>query len=133
MNTESVEVVSQTVSRDIVWRGICRARVDVLGDDGRAVPRCRVLFAPYGTSEGDLEAALSDDSSNGPACARAVTNDRGACEVTVAPNIYTVRIVPPPGALYQPKLIKQVSISADWSRTVKLSPKDPEPQEPEQN
>jgi len=125
-NSTKVEVGSKPTKMDITWRGWSHAKLEILDEAGLKLTRCRVTYAPYGTKEFVLD-ELNEQAP--PGCSRgcALTDERGICELTLPPNVYTFRIVPPPDSSYAPNLIKQVSIMADWSRTIRLSHKSEPP------
>jgi hypothetical protein len=84
------------------------------------IPRCRVLFTPYGTKESHVESFAQQPALRG--CA--FTDDRGVCEMMVPPNVYSLWIDPPVDASFLRKTLKQVSVNSDWDRVIKLPAKE---------
>lgn len=128
-NARMVEIEQEPVNVDISWHGWCQLRFEVVGEDGQCVPRCRVAYAPFGSSdlesiydeEGkDVESRADSPSSELPR-GYLLTGDDGVCRLTVPSGVYTLRFTPPLDGSYEPKLIRQLSISNDLTRRITLS------------
>ncbi|HEY9787800.1 MAG TPA: hypothetical protein V6D17_20605 [Candidatus Obscuribacterales bacterium] len=130
-NARMVEIGSEPVSLDITWHGWCQLRFEVVGEDGQPIPRCRVAYAPYGTD--DLESIYDDESKDeggevlsqvGLPRGYMLTGDDGILKLTVPSGVYTLRFTPPPDGSYEPRYIKQLSISGDITRRISLGRKE---------
>lgn len=53
-----------------------------------------------------------------------LTQDDGVCRLTLPSGVYTFKFIPPAQGSYNPRLIRQLSISADVTRKVTLELKD---------
>ena len=113
-NATRVEVDSEPVNLDITWHGWCQIKFEVLGDDGARVPRCKMEYYPYGEREEDLA-----ESANLPR-GYVLTDEDGRCQVTIPQGVYTFKFNPPSSGSYEPKDIRQLSISSDISRKLVL-------------
>lgn len=128
-NARMVEIGTEPVNLDISWHGWCQLRFEVMGEDSQYVPRCRVAYAPFGTD--DLESIVDEEETNvreesrnlaqsGLPRGYLLTGDDGVCRVTVPSGVYTLRFTPPIDGSYEPKVIKQLSISTDLTRRITL-------------
>jgi|GEM_PF-430471 protocatechuate 3,4-dioxygenase beta subunit len=129
VNARMVEISNEPVNVDITWHGWCQVRFEVQGEDGYAVPRCRVSYAPYGNDEKEL----ADDDDDGHEFERQqfdqsgmprgyyVTPDDGICRLTLPSGVYIFRFSPPLDGSYEAKVIRQLSISADLTKKITLS------------
>lgn len=116
-----VELGEEPLNLDIVWHGWSQMGFVVSGADGQPVSRCRVTYAPYGQDDGDSTGEESDLSyPHG----YVFTQDDGACRLTLPSGVYTFKFIPPAQGSYIPRLIRQLSISADVTRKVTLELKD---------
>jgi hypothetical protein len=103
---------------DVIWPGWCRVVWEVLGADGKPIPRCRVWYKPYGSS-GELE-ILKEPERSTSSSGLAVSNEQGKCYVTLPAGIYSVDFEPAPGSSFGGKRIKQLSINGDVTKSVQL-------------
>jgi len=132
VNARMVEIASEPVTVDITWHGWSNVRFEVQGEDGHAVPRCRVSYAPYGNEETELP----DDDEDGHEYERQqfnqagmprgyyVTPDDGICRLTLPSGVYIFRFAPPHDGSYDVKVIRQLSISSDLTKKITLSLKE---------
>lgn len=129
VNARMVEIASEPVTVDITWHGWCQVRFEVQGEDGYAVPRCRVSYVPYGNDETELSDDDDDvheyerqqfDQSGMPR-GYYVTPDDGICRLTLPSGVYIFRFAPPLDGSYEAKMIRQLSISADLTKKITLS------------
>lgn len=123
-NATHIEVAADPVRFQLVWRGVCQAKLEILSHDEHHLSRCRVVFAPYRTTPEELD-TLVEEAPPGSSRGCSLTDEFGVCELWLPPNVYTFRVTPPPETNFEVKQIKQVSISSDWTRTLKLNPKPP--------
>jgi len=132
INARMVEIASEPVNVDITWHGWCHVRFEVQGEDGFAVPRCRVSYVPYGNDETELSDDDDDvreferqqfDQSGMPR-GYFITPDDGICRLTLPSGVYTFRFSPPHDGSYNVKLIRQLSISSDLTKKITLSLKE---------
>lgn len=129
INARMVEIENDPVNVDITWHGWCQVRFEVIGEDGHAVPRCRVSYAPYGND--DTEPPEDDDEGHeferqqfnqvGMPRGYYITPDDGICRLTLPSGVYIFRFTPPHDGSYDTKVIKQLSISADLTKKITLS------------
>jgi hypothetical protein len=117
-NASKIEVGTEPVTLDITWHGWCQIKFEVVGDDGAKVPRCKMEYHPYGEREDDLA-----ESANLPR-GYVLTDEDGRCQVTIPQGVYTFKFHPPASGSYEPKDIRQLSISADLSRKLVLNLKN---------
>jgi hypothetical protein len=113
-----VHVESDPVTLDITWHGWSQVSFEVVGEGGQAVPRCQVFYHPYG-QELDDKPPLASSAMPLP-YGYVMTTEEGLCKLTLPAGVYTFKFVPPEAGSYGPKVIRQLSISADISRLVKL-------------
>jgi len=137
VNARMVEIEHEPLNVDITWHGWCNVRFEVQGEDGHAVPRCRVSYAPYGNDDTELP----DDDENvhenerqqfnqaGMPKGYYITPDDGICRLTLPSGVYIFRFAPPQDGSYDAKTIRQLSISADMTKKITLSLKVEEPVE----
>jgi hypothetical protein len=85
------------------------------------VPRCQVFYHPYG-QEMDDKPPLASSAMPLP-YGYVMTTEEGICRLTLPAGVYTFKFVPPQAGSYGPKIIRQLSISADISRRVTLDAK----------
>ncbi len=132
VNARMVEIENEPVNVDITWHGWCQVRFEVQGEDGHAVPRCRVSYAPYGNDE--TEPPEDDDEGHeyerqhfnqgGMPRGYYVTPDDGICRLTLPSGVYIFRFAPPHDGSYDAKVIRQLSISADLTKKITLALKE---------
>lgn len=117
-NATAIKVDSEPVNLDITWHGWCQIKFEIAGEDGAKVPRCQMEYHPYG-EKADEDVLEEDLSSNLPR-GYVLTDEEGRCQVTIPQGVYTFRFNPPNSGSYEPKDIRQLSISADINRKVVL-------------
>lgn len=118
-SAKSVIVDNEPVFQDIVWHGWSQVTFEVTGQDGQKVPRCQVLYQPYGREVEDKEAPGAMPLPHG----YLLTGDDGQCRLTLPAGIYTFRFEPPEAGSYVGRSIRQLSISSDIQRKVMLESK----------
>lgn len=118
-NATPIVVDVEPVTLDITWHGWCQLKFEILGEDGAKISRCQMEYYPYG--EKAEEDALEQDSATNLPRGYVLTDDDGRCQVTIPQGVYTFKFNPPNSGSYDPKDIRQLSISADISRKVVLS------------
>ncbi len=118
-NSRAVEVVNEPVNLDIDWHGWCQLRFELFGEDGHPIPRCRVGYSPYGLPEDDKKSADADNRVNLPR-GYMLTGEDGVCQVTLPSGIYSLRFNPPQEGSYEARAIRQLSVSTDVTKTIKL-------------
>lgn len=123
-NAARVDIEAEPVKLDITWHGWCQLRLEVTGQDGRPIPRCRVSYAPYGSDESDEEYLLPGQDLTRLSRGYLLTGDDGACQVTIPAGVYTIRLTPPPHSSYEAKIIRQFSVNTDSLRAVRLPLKE---------
>jgi hypothetical protein len=116
-----VQVENDPVSLDITWHGWSQLTFEVVGEAGQCVPRCQVFYHPYG-QEMDDKPPLASSAMPLP-YGYVMTTEEGMCRLTLPAGVYTFKFVPPQAGSYGPKIIRQLSISADISRKVTLDAK----------
>jgi hypothetical protein len=120
-SAKRIELGEDPLNLDIVWHGWSQMGFVVSGEDGQPVSRCRVTYAPYGQDDSDSSGEESDLSyPHG----YVLTQDDGVCRLTLPSGVYTFKFIPPAQGSYNPRLIRQLSISADVTRKVTLELKD---------
>lgn len=128
LNATKIEIGNEPSNVDIKWHGWCQLRFEVFGEDGQPVPRCRVIYAPYGSETSELNVgkfSSSDDEESGhegPGLPRGylLTRDDGTCQLTIPAGVYSLRFNPPSDGSYDSKVIRQLSISSDLVRRISL-------------
>lgn len=113
-NASQVEVKNEPIELDINWHGWCQVKFEVLGEDGKPIPRCRVGYAPYGS---DISTVPKE--TNLPH-GYLLTSEDGTCNATLLVGVYTLHFTPPLEGSYESKTIRQISLSQDLTKTVKL-------------
>lgn len=113
-NAKPVEVKSEPIEMDVNWHGWCQVKFEVTGEDGKPIPRCRVGYAPYGA---DLKALPSEMTlPHG----YLLTSEDGTCNATILAGVYTLHFTPPLEGSYESKSIRQISLSNDVTKAIKL-------------
>ena len=113
-NAKPVEVKTEPIELDINWHGWCQVKFEVSGEDGKPIPRCRVGYAPYGTDLKTLPAESSLPHGY------LLTSEDGTCNATITAGIYTLHFTPPLEGSYESKSIRQISLSNDVTKSIKL-------------
>ncbi len=113
-NAKPVEVKNEPIELDINWHGWCQVKFEVLGEDGKAIPRCRVGYAPYGADFSSLPAETNLPHGY------LLTSEDGTCHATLLAGIYTLHFTPPLEGSYDSKTVRQISLSHDVTKSVKL-------------
>ncbi|HEY9678120.1 MAG TPA: carboxypeptidase-like regulatory domain-containing protein [Drouetiella sp.] len=116
-NAQRVEIGTQPKELDVDWHGWCQVKFEVVSDSGQKVPRCRVAYSPYGT------AISGDGSSKNLPKGSMLTDHEGICIMTIPAGVYSLRFSPPSDGGFEPKTVKQISISHDLTRTIRLASK----------
>ncbi|MBS1990351.1 MAG: carboxypeptidase regulatory-like domain-containing protein [Cyanobacteria bacterium SZAS LIN-3] len=120
-NAKYVLVENDPVTLDITWHGWSQLTFEVVGEGGQTVPRCQVFYHPYG-QEMDERPARASSAMPLPH-GYVMTTEEGICRLTLPAGVYTFKFVPPEAGSFAPKVIRQLSISADISRRVTLDAK----------
>jgi hypothetical protein len=110
-----IEAFEEDVESDLTWGAGCIVRFEVASEADDPIGNCRVICETYG-SAGAPESAEDGMWS--------VTGEDGTCMLVVPAGIYSFRIEPPEHGSYQPKQIRQLSVSNDTKRRVKLALKE---------
>ncbi len=113
-NAQRIEIGTEPKNIDIDWHGWCQVKFEVMGESDQKVPRCRVAYSPYGN------AITVDGSSKSLPKGSVLTDHEGVCNVTIPAGVYSLRFSPPSDSSYDSKTIKQISISHDVARTIRL-------------
>lgn len=132
VNARLVEIESEPVNVDITWHGWCQVRFEVVGEDGHAVPRCRVSYAPYGNDDSEPPEDEEDGNdyerqhfnNGGLPQGYFITPNDGVCRLTLPSGVYIFRFTPPHDGSYQSKAIRQLSISSDLTKKITLGLKE---------
>jgi len=120
-NAKFVQVDNDPVTLDITWHGWSQLTFEVVGEGGHSVSRCQVFYHPYG-QEMDEKPPLASSAMPLPH-GYVLTTDEGLCRLTLPAGVYTFKFVPPEAGSFSPKVIRQLSISADITRRVTLDSK----------
>ncbi len=113
-NAQRIEIGSDSKNLDIDWHGWCQVKFEVVSESGQKVPRCRVAYSPYGN------AISGDGSSKSLPKGSLLTDPDGLCNMTIPAGVYSLRFSPPSDSAFEPKTVKQISISHDVSKTIRL-------------
>ena len=113
-NAKPVEVKKEPIELDINWHGWCQVKFEVLGEDGKAIPRCRVGYAPYGADFSSLPTETNLPHGY------LLTSEDGTCNATLLAGIYTLHFTPPLEGSYESKTVRQISLSHDVTKSVRL-------------
>jgi len=114
---QPAKVENQPLAADLTWQGACLVRFEVVGEDGCPVPRCQVSYNTYGKEAVDVNQKGAGTSPSEPST---ITSDNGLCQIVLAGGVYTFHFQPPSYSSYQARLIRQLSVSTDMTRRVKL-------------
>jgi uncharacterized GH25 family protein len=97
---------------DLTWHNGCVVDFDIVSDRDEPLSNCQVTCQLYGSA------------ANAPAEPLiGVSDDHGVCHLSLPAGVYSFKFEPPAHGSFQPKNIRQLSVSADVRRKVKLSPK----------
>lgn len=116
-NAQKIEIGSEPKNLDIDWHGWCQVKFEVVSESGVKVPRCRVAYSPYGN------AITGDGSSKSLPKGSVLTDPDGICNMTIPAGVYSLRFAPPSDSAFEPKTVKQISISHDLTKTIRLGMK----------
>ncbi len=116
---EPIQVPVSGLDADFVCQGACVVRIKVVGEDEEAVAGCHIAWGPYGHHEGQLGLFAIEESSLNKGAA--ITDHSGICQMTLAEGVYTFRFLPPSESSCDERTIRQLSISGDMKRKVKLT------------
>lgn len=116
---EPIVVTEAGLNQDFVCQGACVVRLKVVAEDEEAVAGCHVAWGPYGHHEGQLGLFAIEESSLNKGAA--ITDHNGICQMTLAEGVYTFRFLPPSESSCDERTIRQLSISGDMKRKVKLT------------
>ncbi len=117
---QQIEVKGEPVHIELTYQGCLKVRFEVSGQDGARLSRCKIVWVPYGADRHFLLQS-KDSVLQLPAISGwAFTGDDGCCELELPPGVYTFYFQPVAGSDYQGKEIRQLSVSADTTRKVKL-------------
>ena len=116
-NAQRIEIGSEPKNLDIDWHGWCQVKFEVLSESGHKVPRCRIAYSPYGN------AITSEGSSKSLPKGSMLTDHEGNCVMTIPAGVYSLRFSPPSDGGFESKTVKQISISHDLVRTIRLGVK----------
>lgn len=121
-NARQVELADEPCELDIVWHGWSQVRFELFGADGRAIGRCRVVYQPYGhdLDEEETQTNILRNSAVSYPHGYVMTQEDGGCRLTLPAGVYSFKFIPPQAGSYEPKTIRQLSISADIARRVTL-------------
>jgi len=117
-NAQKIEIGSEPKNLDIDWHGWCQVKFEVVGESNQKVARCRVAYSPYGN------AITGDGSSKSLPKGSVLTDPDGVCNLTIPAGVYSLRFAPPSDSVFESKTVKQISISHDLSKTIRLGLKN---------
>ncbi|MBI2810865.1 MAG: carboxypeptidase regulatory-like domain-containing protein [Candidatus Melainabacteria bacterium] len=117
-NAQRIEIGTEPKNLDIDWHGWCQVKFEVVSESGQKVPRCRVAYSPYGN------AITGDGSSKSLPKGSILTDPDGVCNMTIPAGVYSLRFSPPSDSAFEPKTVKQISISHDVTKTIRLALKN---------
>ncbi len=116
-NAQKIEIGTEPKNLDVDWHGWCQVKFEVVSEAGQKVPRCRVAYSPYGN------AITGDGSSKSLPKGSILTDPDGICNMTIPAGVYSLRFSPPSDSAFEPKTVKQISISHDVTKTIRLGVK----------
>lgn len=124
-NAEDLLVETQGAEHNFVLQGMCVVRLKVVADEDKPLSRCKVTWEPYSATndeEGeqlrlDIMPVVEEPVLSSGFC---FTDENGICEITVLAGIYSFQFDPSQQSNCQPRSIRQLSISQDFKRKVKL-------------
>jgi hypothetical protein len=124
-NAEDLTVEKRDLEHNFVLQGMCVVRLKVVADDDKPLSRCKVIWEPYSATndeEGeqlrlDIMPQVEEQVISSGFC---LTDENGICEISVLAGIYTFQFEPSQQSNCQPRTIRQLSISQDLKRKVKL-------------
>ena len=125
--SQTVMVESEPVQLDLDWHGWCQVKFEITGENGQKLPRCWVTYGPYGTGVYEFRGELQYDHDTSLPRGNILASEDGVCQLTLPSGIYFFRFMPPADGSFASKMIKQLSISTDSVRTVKLPLKTTKP------
>jgi len=117
--SESLIVPPQGLEQDFVCQGACVVRLKVVSEDEEPVSGCHVSWGPYVQYEGQLGLFAVEESNLSQGVA--ITDEQGICQMTLAQGVYTFRFLPHEEGNCDERTIRQLSISGDMKRKVKLT------------
>lgn len=122
VNAQKIEIGEEPVNIDVRWHAWCRLRLEVISEDGIAVPRCRVTYAPYGLAH---EEPKPNGVRQNPLVGCVLTNENGVGYALLPSGVYSLNFSPLKESFYCDRSIRQLSIVADQVKVVKLKAAKP--------
>jgi protocatechuate 3,4-dioxygenase beta subunit len=109
---KAFETADSDVQGDIQWHSGCMVEFDIVSEFDEPISNCQVVCESYAAGASAASEMLQGSS-----------NEVGSCRMSMPAGIYSFRFEPPAHGSFQPKMIRQLSVSSDVRRKVKLSPK----------
>jgi len=118
--SQTVSIENDPLQLDVDWHGWCQLKFEIIGENGQKLPRCRVTYGPYGTSVYEFTGELQYDHETALPRGNLVAGEDGVCHLTIPAGVYFFKFTPLIDGSFESKMIKQLSVSADFERTIKL-------------
>lgn len=115
-----VEIKDEPVSVELRYQGCHNVQFHVVGDADAPIARCKVSWNPYGAEKHQSEQASVSDPQAATASGMTFTGDDGSCEFILPAGVYAFHFEPVAHDNHDSKEIRQLSISMDTQRKVKL-------------
>jgi hypothetical protein len=118
--SQTISVKNEPVQLDVDWHGWCQVKFEIIGESGQKLQRCRVTYGPYGSSVNEFTGELQYDHETALPRGNLVAGEDGVCHLTIPAGVYFFKFTPLIDGSFESKMIKQLSVSADCVRTIKL-------------
>lgn len=115
-----INVANAQPSGDLTIEDVCMVKFEIVSEDDEPIPNCMISYEAYSLKnkplleEGDIEEIAPPS----------FTGDDGRCTLTLPIGIYSFDLHPPEASRFASRLVRQLSVSSDITRRIRLSEKE---------
>jgi hypothetical protein len=117
-HAQEIKIEDEPAVIDGTWLGWHQVRFELSGANNESITDCQMTCYPYSKDFDAANALLPDRFLI--ASDRAVSDRSGTCQITIPTGVYSFSFSPSPESPYQERVIRQLSVSSDLVRKVKL-------------
>lgn len=114
-----VDVSESAVKGDLTIDDVCLVNFEVVSENDEPIPNCQVSFEAYELLTNNNNSGSEDDEVE-EIPMPVFTDNNGKCTFTLAQGVYSFDFHPPQHSSHESRLIRQLSVSADMTRRVRL-------------
>ncbi len=116
-----IDVSENKLRSDLTIDDVCLVNFEVVSENDEPIPNCQVSFEAYESAKTASHAAAGNMEE---IALPNFTADDGRCTFTLPQGVYSFNFHPPEHSSYTSRLIRQLSVSADMTRRVRLLAKE---------